>query len=149
MIYYIIFGIIVATILLALLLNLIHSTREKFKQKLKFLMLVVILTIVVFFMTRFPQIISIVPAIFLILYRWRFLINFLANLLIFSKRKNKTFTSNLQKSEALDILGLEKNASKEEILKRYQELMKENHPDKGGSEWFTKKLNQAKETLLG
>ena len=55
----------------------------------------------------------------------------------------------MNKKEALEILGLNSNASKNEILKRYQDLMKINHPDKGGSEWVTKKLNQARETLLG
>ena len=63
--------------------------------------------------------------------------------------KHRNFSKNIDKKEALEILGLNKNASKNEILKRYQDLMKINHPDKGGSEWITKKLNQARETLLG
>ena len=49
---------------------------------------------------------------------------------------------------ALEILGLTETASKDDIIKKYQDLMKKNHPDKGGSEWITKKLNQARETFL-
>ena len=55
----------------------------------------------------------------------------------------------MTKKEAYQILGLEEGASKEEILANYQKLMKKNHPDLGGSDWITKKLNKAREILLG
>ena len=55
----------------------------------------------------------------------------------------------MTKEEALDILGLKKGSSKQEILKAYHDLMKKNHPDHGGSDWITARLNKAKETLLG
>ncbi len=147
MIYYIIFVIILATILLVLFTELIHDSKEKFKKKIKLILLIFLSTIVLLIMTRFPQVISVVPAIFLILFRWRFLINFLANL-VFLKKKRGFSTKQLDKNEALEILGLKKGASKDEIVKKYQDLMKKNHPDKDGSEWITKKLNQARETLL-
>ena len=149
MLYYIIFGIILATILLAFLINIVHSSREQFKKKLKLIFLFIILGITLIIMTRFPQVISVIPAIFLILYRWRFLINFLAKIFLLRNFKNPSYSKPMNKKEALEILGLNSNASKNEILKRYQDLMKINHPDKGGSEWVTKKLNQARETLLG
>ncbi len=149
MLYYIIFGIILATILLAFLINIVHSSREQFKKKLKLIFLFIILGITLIVMTRFPQVISVIPAIFLILYRWRFLINFLAKIFLLRNFKNSSYSKPMNKKEALEILGLNINASKNEILKRYQDLMKINHPDKGGSEWVTKKLNQARETLLG
>ncbi len=149
MIYYIIFGIIVATILLAFFLEFIHSSRENFKKNLKLIIIIILIGFVSVLMTRFPQVISVIPAIFLILYRWRFLINFLAKIFIFNKKnKNKNFT-NISRNEALEILGLSQEVNKNDIMKRYQELIKVNHPDKGGSEWITKKLNQARETLLG
>ncbi len=103
--------------------------------------------IVIIMMTKFPQIISVIPAIFLIIYRWRFLIEILSKILLIRQSKKK-HSSKLGKSEALEILGLTEKANKSEILKKYQDLMKKNHPDKGGSEWITKKLNQARETLL-
>ena len=99
-------------------------------------------------MTKFPQVITVIPAILLILYRWRFMINLLANF-FFLKKRSDFSSKKIDDEEAYEILGLDKGASKGEIIKKYQELMKKNHPDKGGSEWITKKLNQARETLLG
>ena len=147
MLYYIIFGIILATILLTLFLELIHSSRQKFKKNLKFIILLFLLIIIAFIMTKFPQIISVIPAIFIILYRWRFLIEILSKVFLM-KRNFKKSPNKINKNMALEILGLTETASKDDILKKYQDLMKKNHPDKGGSEWITKKLNQARETLL-
>ncbi len=147
MLYYIIFGIILATILLTLFLELIHSSRQKFKKNLKFIILLFLLIIIAFIMTKFPQIISVIPAIFIILYRWRFLIEILSKVFLM-KRDFKKNHNKINKNMALEILGLTETASKDDILKKYQDLMKKNHPDKGGSEWITKKLNQARETLL-
>ena len=124
MIYYIIFGIIVATILLAFFLEFIHSSRENFKKNLKLIIIIILIGFVSVLMTRFPQVISVIPAIFLILYRWRFLINFLAKIFIFNKKnKNKNFT-NISRNEALEILGLSQEVNKNDIMKRYQELIK-------------------------
>ena len=64
------------------------------------------------------------------------------------KRDFKKSPNKINKNMALEILGLTETASKDDIIKKYQDLMKKNHPDKGGSEWITKKLNQARETLL-
>tara|TARA_X000000950_G_C13866004_1_gene640752 strand:+ start:1623 stop:1790 length:168 start_codon:yes stop_codon:yes gene_type:complete len=55
----------------------------------------------------------------------------------------------MSKEEALDILNLKDGASKDEILDSYYKLLKKNHPDLGGSNWVTSRLNKAKETLLG
>ena len=147
MLYYIIFGIIFATILLAFLIELIHSSREKFKKKLKFIAVLSLFLFILILMIRFPQVISVIPAVFLILFRWRFLISFVAQL--FLRKRKKNVSSDIARKEALEILGLDETATKASINKRYQDLMKINHPDKGGSEWITKKLNKAKETLLG
>lgn len=147
MLYYIIFGIILATILLSLFLEFIHDSHEKFKKKIKFILSFIIVFIILLIMTKFPSIISVIPAVFLILYRWRVFINFLLQT-FFLKRKDN-FSKSLNKEQAYEILGLNQNASKNEILKRYQELIKKNHPDKGGSEWITKQLNKARDTLLG
>ncbi len=97
-------------------------------------------------MRFFPAIISSIPAIFLILYRWGNFINFLSRVFL-----NKKFSSekSMTRSEALEILGLQEGASKEEILKSHQELIKKNHPDLGGSDWITKKINKARDILLG
>ncbi len=148
MLYYIIFGFILATILLVLFLEFIHQSHVEFKKKLKFILTTIIICIILLTMTKFPHVISVIPAIFLILYKWRFLINFVLNTFFLQNRNKRSFDS-FDKEEAYEILGLSQGASRNQILKRYQELMKKNHPDKGGSEWITKKLNKARDTLLG
>ena len=55
----------------------------------------------------------------------------------------------MSKKEALEILGLQEGASREQIISSHQNLVKKNHPDLGGSDWVTKKLNQARDILLG
>lgn len=55
----------------------------------------------------------------------------------------------MSKAEALEILGLTANATNDEIESAYKRLMKNNHPDTGGSKYFAVKLNQAREVLLG
>ena len=55
----------------------------------------------------------------------------------------------MSKKEAYDILGLKEGASRNEIINSYQILIKKNHPDVGGSDWITKRLNQARDILLG
>lgn len=62
---------------------------------------------------------------------------------------SKSYTGdNMSKDEALKILGLNSEASQNEINKAYQNLMKLVHPDKGGSEYFAQKLNAARDRLL-
>lgn len=60
------------------------------------------------------------------------------------KKKHPPMT----KEEAMEILGIQENASKEEIKAAYHNLMKKNHPDAGGSKYIASKLNQAKDILL-
>jgi hypothetical protein len=57
--------------------------------------------------------------------------------------------TNMERSEALEVLGLKDGASKEEINGAYKRLMAQCHPDKGGSDWMAAQLNEAKKTLLG
>ena len=54
----------------------------------------------------------------------------------------------LSRHEALEILGLGEDASRDDILHAYRDLMRKVHPDSGGSDYLASKLNQAKDTLL-
>ena len=92
-------------------------------------------------MRFFPAIITSIPAVFLILFRWGNFINFIAK--VFLRNEGRHFKKeSMTKKEALEILGLDQNATKEDIIKSHQKLIKKNHPDIGGSDWVTKKLNK-------
>ncbi len=148
MFYYIVAIIILVAILMYFLLEFIHLPNKIFKKYSKIVILFFLISIVIYLMRFFPAIISTIPAIFLILYRWGSILKFIATIFLkknFSKQRNSKITKN----EAYEILGLKEGASKKEILQSYQTLMKKNHPDLGGSDWITKKLNEARDILLG
>lgn len=50
--------------------------------------------------------------------------------------------------EALQILGLSGNPSKEEIIQAHRRLINKLHPDRGGSDFLAARVNQAKDVLL-
>lgn len=57
-------------------------------------------------------------------------------------------TSAIGLSEAREILGVPEHASEEEIQLAYKKQIQKVHPDKGGSEYFATKLNEARDLLL-
>jgi len=55
----------------------------------------------------------------------------------------------MTRAEALEILGLGSDASQQQIDDVHRRLMQLVHPDGGGSHYFTVKVNQAKDALMG
>lgn len=53
----------------------------------------------------------------------------------------------MSETEARTILEVQPHASAEEIEEAYRRLMRQFHPDQGGSEYFAKKLNEARDVL--
>jgi hypothetical protein len=55
---------------------------------------------------------------------------------------------NMDRHEALQILGLKGDANKDDIVLAHRKLMQKVHPDRGGSDYLAAKINQAKDFLL-
>jgi hypothetical protein len=51
-------------------------------------------------------------------------------------------------SDAYDVLGLEHNATQEEVIAAHRKLILKLHPDRGGSNYLAAKINQAKDLLV-
>lgn len=61
---------------------------------------------------------------------------------------NDSFKGEMDRSEALDILGLSEGASMEEIKQAHHRLITGLHPDHGGSTYLAAKINRAKDVLV-
>ena len=63
-------------------------------------------------------------------------------------RQQSHAVTTMSRKEALEILGLDENASATEIKRAHKQLMQRLHPDRGGSQYLAARVNQAKDYLL-
>ena len=54
----------------------------------------------------------------------------------------------MNRGQALDVLGLEVGAQPEAIEAAYKALIVKIHPDQGGTDWLAAQLNEAREVLM-
>lgn len=56
--------------------------------------------------------------------------------------------SSMTESLALEILGLEQGATREQVTVAHRRLMQKMHPDRGGSDYLAQRINEARDFLL-
>ncbi|MCY4034999.1 MAG: DnaJ domain-containing protein [Hyphomicrobiales bacterium] len=66
-----------------------------------------------------------------------------------SQRRFRRSAPGMSREEAFRVLGLEPNATVEEIRSAHRRLISKLHPDKGGGDYLAGKINEARDTLLG
>ncbi len=66
------------------------------------------------------------------------------------EERAQTFNSNtdMSESQALDILGLNDDATTEDIIQAHRRMIQKVHPDRGGSTYLATKINAAKDLLI-
>lgn len=62
--------------------------------------------------------------------------------------QTKSSPGNMQRDEALKVLGLKGDATAQDIKTAYHRLMTNLHPDKGGSDYLAQQINRARDVLL-
>lgn len=60
----------------------------------------------------------------------------------------RNYTGTMTRDEALEVLGLDSSASKNDIITAHRKLIQKLHPDRGGSDYLASKINLAKKILL-
>ena len=148
MFIYLVISIIIITLLLSIFVNFIHLSQYKFKKYLKLFIFICLILFLIFLMRFNPKIVSMIPLVFVLFFKWMPVLTFLKRI-FFSKKTESVNFKKMDRDEALEILGLDRKATKDEIIERYNKLIKKNHPDLGGSEWITKRINKARDILLG
>lgn len=64
------------------------------------------------------------------------------------QRQYKSSVGKMSREQALSVLGLRQNATRDEIIQAHRRLIQKNHPDRGGSDYIAAQINEAKKILL-
>ena len=144
MMIYFIYGLTSLIILIILVRYITSIDSRRFQSFLKiFFGIIFLITAILLLFRGFYYLSGPLLAISLWLTRLKTILS-----LYNSFAKNKKEEVFLDKNEALDILGLDFNATKDDIITAHKKLIEKNHPDKGGSDYLSAKINKARDVLL-
>mgnify|MGYP001167829311 CR=1 FL=1 len=65
-----------------------------------------------------------------------------------SAQSNSSSDSAMSENQAYEILGLSKDATRDDVIEAHRRLMQKLHPDRGGSTHLAARVNEAKSILL-
>lgn len=65
-----------------------------------------------------------------------------------SQQQAATAHGNMTEPEACDVLGIQRDCSREDIIAAHRRLIQKLHPDRGGNNYLAAKINEAKSVLL-
>ena len=144
MMVYLFSGIISFLIIYSLIRYLKNLEYRKYQSLLKIIFGGILLILSIFLLFRgFYYFSGPLLAISLWLTRLKTLYNFY-NLFFRNNKKNIS----MDKNEAFEILGLDLSATRDDIIDAHRSLIEKNHPDKGGSDYLSAKINKARDILL-
>ena len=66
-----------------------------------------------------------------------------------ARRNHAGDRGTMSRQEAYAILGLDEGASENEVIEAHRRLIQKLHPDRGGNDYLSAKINQAEARLLG
>ena len=136
-------GIIFLIFLIFLFDWIISSEKEIFKEKIRTVIVIfsILLSILFLFFGLFYY-----STFFVSLAIWFFKRKVFFDLImrLFKKKNN----SSIPLSEAYDLLGIDENASIDNINKAHKELITRLHPDKGGSSYLSARINEARDIIM-
>lgn len=62
--------------------------------------------------------------------------------------RNTGASGRMSEAEACEVLGVDLNCSRDEVVAAHRRLMQKLHPDRGGNDYLAAKVNEAKAVLL-
>ena len=153
MILKIIIGLVFLILLIFALRVLAKTHPRNILRFLKIVGIVVLAILVIYLLAtgKFLAAMGGVTGIISLLVRWGILWKQLNSLFSFKRtaEHGKERLIEMSKMEALEVLGLKENCSQDDVKSAHKKLIKNIHPDQGGSDWLAAKNNRAKDILLG
>ena len=65
-----------------------------------------------------------------------------------NEQAQQSSTTSISRSEALAVLGLSEDATRDDIVAAHRSLIQKIHPDRGGNDYLAAKINEAKDFLV-